>query len=101
MNRYEFEQDALQAILEKRPDDFTYEFTDYEMRENLNEFLIIWATNRHDQAALSANISRYIAWMISYQSKHSEQVDDTLTAEDLWNYHQDMKTQQWEKRHAD
>jgi hypothetical protein len=36
--------------------------------------------------------------MISYQAKYSKRVDDTPTAIDLWNYEQDMKTEQWERR---
>jgi hypothetical protein len=98
MNRYEFEQDALQSILNKTPDDFTQDFTDGEMRESLNEFLTIWATYRHDPVVMAAGISNHIARMISYQAKYSKRVDDTLTSSDLWNYNQDMKTEQWERR---
>ena len=99
MNRYEFEQEALQNILNKTPDDFTQEFTDGELRESLNDILTLWATYRHDPVVLSAGISNHIARMISYQAKYSKKVDDTLNASDLWSYEQDMKTEQWENRH--
>ena len=98
MKRHEYEQESLQSILEKRPDDFTQDFTDGEMRESLNEFLNIWATYRYKPVNLSAGISNHIARMISYQAKYSKRVNDTLTSSDLWNYEQDMKTEQWERR---
>jgi hypothetical protein len=99
MKRHEYEQEALQSILNKKPDDFTQDFTDGEMRESLNEFLTIWAKYRHDIVVMATAISNHIARMISYQAKYSKRVDDTLTTSDLWNYNQDMKTQQWENRH--
>jgi len=99
MKRHEFEQYALEAIFDRRADDFTQEFTDGELRESLNDLLTLWATYRHDPVVLSAGISNHIARMISYQAKYSKRVDDTLTSSDLWNYAQDMKTEQWERRH--
>jgi hypothetical protein len=37
MKRHEYEQEALQNILNKTPDDFTQDFTDGELRESLND----------------------------------------------------------------
>lgn len=98
MKRHEFEQYALEAIFDRRADDFTQEFTDGDLRESLNDILTLWATYRHDPIVLSAGISNHIARMIAYQAKYSKKVDDTLTSSDLWNYAQDMKTEQLERR---
>jgi hypothetical protein len=99
MKRHEYEQEALQNILNKTPDDFTQDFTDGELRESLNDILTLWATHRHEPVVLTASLSNHIARMISYQAKYCKRVDDTPTADDFWNYEQDMKTQQWENRH--
>lgn len=98
MKRHEFEQECLQMILDKKPEDFVEQMTDGDLRENMCEFFNVWATHRNDPAALSSHLSRFIAGIISYESEHSKYVDDTPTAEDLWNYEQDMKTMQWEAR---
>ncbi len=98
MKRHEFEAECLQMILEHRSDDFVDQMTDGDLRENMIEFFNIWATHRHHPEALSSHLSRFIAGMIAYESKHSKHVDEP-TPEDLWNYHQDMKTMQWENRH--
>lgn len=98
MKRHEFEQECLQMILDKKPEDFVDQMTEGDLRENMCEFFNVWASNRHDPVALSSHLSRFIAGMIAYESAHSKYVDDTPTAEDLWNYEQDMKTMQWESR---
>lgn len=98
MKRHEFEQYALEAIFDRRADDFTQEFTDGDLRESLNDILNLWVSHRHEPVVLAASLSNHIARMISYQAKYSKKVDDTLNANDLWNYEQDMKTEQWERR---
>ncbi len=98
MKRHEFEQEALQSILDRRADDFTQDFTDGELRESLNDILNLWVSHRRDPVVLAASLSNHIARMISYQAKYSKKVDDTLNAQDLWNYEQNMKTEQWERR---
>lgn len=99
MKRHEFEYEALQMILNNKSDDFVNEMTEGDLRENIIEFFNIWAVNRRNPEALSTSMSNFIAKIIAYEAKHSRFVDDTPTAEDLWNYHQDMKTMQWERRH--
>lgn len=98
MKRHEFEQECLQMILDKKPEDFVDQMTDGDLRENMCEFFNVWATHRNDPTALSSHLSRFIAGMIAYESAHSKYVDDMPTAEDLWNYEQDMKTHKWEAR---
>ncbi len=99
MKRHEFEYECLQMILDKKSQDFVDGMTEGDLRENMIEFFNVWATHRHNPEALSSHLSRFIAGMIAYESKHSKYVDDAPTAEDIWNYHQDMKTMQWENRH--
>lgn len=98
MKRHEFEHECLQMILDKKSEDFVDQMSEGDLRENMCEFFNVWATHRNDPSALSSNLSRFIAGIIAYEAKHSKYVDDTPTAEDLWNYHQDMKTDQWEAR---
>jgi hypothetical protein len=99
MKRHEFEAECLQMILNKNSDDFVDQMTNGDLRENMIEFFNVWATHRHNPEALSSHLSRFIAGMIAYEAKHSRYVNDEPTAEDIWNYHQDMKTMQWENRH--
>lgn len=99
MKRHEFEAECLQMILNKNSDDFVDQMTEGDLRENMIEFFNVWATHRHNPEALSSHLSRFIAGMIAYEAKHSKYVNDEPTAEDIWNYHQDMKTHQWENRH--
>lgn len=96
MKRYEFETKCLEMILKKQPEYLVDLMNDADMAENMAEFLNIWATYRHDVVLLSAAISRFIAGMISYEATYA--CDDQPTAEDLHNYHQDMKVEQWERK---
>ncbi len=99
MKRHEFGIECLQMILDKNSDDFVDQMTEGDLRENMIEFFNVWAEHRHNPEALSSHLSRFIAGMIAYEAKHSKYVNDEPTPEDLWNYHQDMKTHQWENRH--
>lgn len=98
MKRHEFEQEALQMILDKRPEDFLEEFTAGDLREFMCDFLVSYAEYRNQPPLLNASIARIVGKMIEYASEYSKYVDDTPTAEDLWNYEQDMKVDQWEAR---
>ena len=99
MKRHEFESECLQMILSNKSADFVDQMSEGDLRENMVEFFNVWAMHRSNPEALNSHLSRFIAGMIAYEAKHSKYVDDTPTAEDLWNYHQDMKVEQWENRH--
>jgi hypothetical protein len=98
MKRHEFEQECLQMILDKKPEDFLEEFEYGDMKEFLADFLVAYAEYRNQPPLLNAAIARIIGKMIEYASAYSKHVDDRVTAEDLWNYEQDMKTHKWEAR---
>jgi len=98
MKRHEYEQEALQMILDKKPEDFLEEFEYGDMKEFLADFLVSYAEYRNQPVLLNASIARVVGSMIAYASAYSKHVDDRVTAEDLWNYEQDMKTDQWEAR---
>lgn len=96
MKTYEFESKCLEMILNKQPEYLVDIMNDVEMAENMCEFFNIWATYRHDPVQFSSAISRFIAGMISYEAKYA--CDDEPTAEDLHNYNEDMKVEQWERQ---
>ena len=98
MKRYEYEQECLQMILDKRPEDFLEEFTAGDLREFMCDFLVSYAEYRNQPPLLNAAIARVVGKMIEYAATYSKHVDDRVTAEDLWNYEQDMKTMKWEAR---
>jgi hypothetical protein len=98
MKRHEFEQECLESILDLRPEDFIHEFNEGDLREFMCDFLAAYAQYRNQHPLLNAAIARVVGNMIQYASKYSKRVDDTPTASDLWNYEQDMKTEQWERR---
>jgi hypothetical protein len=98
MKRHEFEQECLQMILDKKPEDFLEEFEYGDMKEFLADFLVSYAEYRNQPALLNASIARIVGSMIAYASAYSKHVDDRVTEEDLWNYEQDMKTHKWEAR---
>ncbi len=72
MKRHEFEYECLQMILDKKSQDFVDGMTEGDLRENMIEFFNVWATHRHNPEALSSHLSRFIAGMIAYESKHSK-----------------------------
>ena len=98
MKRHEFEQECLQMILDKRPEDFLEEFEYGDMKEFLADFLVSYAEYRNQPPLLNAAIARVVGKMIEYAGAYSKHVDDRVTAEDLRNYHEDMKADQWEAR---
>ena len=98
MKRHEFEQECLQMILDKRPEDFLEEFEFGDMKEFLADFLVSYAEYRNQPPLLNAAIARVVGKMIEYAGAYSKHVDDRVTAEDLRNYHEDMKADQWEAR---
>ena len=98
MKRYEYEQECLHLILNKLPEDFLQEFTEGDLREFMCDFLVAYAEYRNQPPLLNAAIARVVSKMIEYAGAYSKHVDDRVTAEDLWNYEQDMKTDQWEAR---
>lgn len=98
MKRHEYEQECLQMILDKKPEDFLEEFTAGDLREFMCDFLVSYAEYRNQPPLLNASIARVVGKMIEYAGEYSKHVNDTPTAEDLWNYEQDMKTMQWENR---
>ena len=98
MKRHEFEQECLQMILDKRPDDFIHEFTEGDLREFICDFLVSYAEYRNQPPFLNASIALVFAGMITYAATYSKHVDDTPTLEDIHNYHEDMKTHKWEAR---
>lgn len=98
MKRHEFEQECLQMILDKRPEDFLEEFTAGDLREFMCDFLVSYAEYRNQPPLLNAAIARVVGKMIEYAGEYSKHVKEEPTAEDLWNYEQDMKTMQWESR---
>ncbi len=98
MKRHEFEQECLQMILDKKPEDFLEEFEYGDMKEFLADFLVSYAEYRNQPPLLNASIARVVAGMITYAATYSKHVDDTPTLEDIHNYHEDMKTHKWEAR---
>jgi hypothetical protein len=99
MKRHEFEQECLHLILNKLPEEFLEEFTEGDLREFMCDFLVAYAEYRNQPPLLNAAIARIIGKMIEYAGAYSKYVDDRVTAEDLRNYHEDMKADQWERRH--
>jgi hypothetical protein len=98
MKRHEFEQECLQMILDKRPDDFIHEFTEGDLREFICDFLVSYAEYRNQPPLLNASIARIVGKMIEYAGAYSKHVNDAPTPEELWDYEQDMKTYKWEAR---
>ena len=98
MKRYEFEQECLQFILDKKPDDFLHEFEEGDLREFMCDFLVAYAEYRNQPPLLNAAIARVVGSMITYASKYSKHVDDTPTRQDIEDYYEDMKVDQWEAR---
>jgi len=98
MKRHEFEQECLQMILDKKPEDFMEEFLEGDLREFLCDFLVAYAEYRNQPPLLNAAIARVVGNMIQYAGAYSKHVDDRITPEDIHNYEQDMKTYQWEIR---
>ena len=98
MKRHEFEQECLQMILDKRPEDFLEEFTAGDLREFMCDFLVSYAEYRNQPPLLNAAIARVVGKMIEYAGAYSKYVDDRITPEELRDYHEDMKTDQWEAR---
>ena len=98
MKRYEYEQECLHLILNKLPEDFLQEFTEGDLREFMCDFLVAYAEYRNQPPLLNAAIARVVGKMIEYAGAYSKYVDDRITPEELRDYHEDMKTDQWEAR---
>ena len=98
MKRHEYEQECLHLILNKLPEEFLEEFTEGDLREFMCDFLVAYAEYRNQPPLLNASIARVVGKMIEYAGAYSKHVSDAPTAEELWDYEQDMKTHKWEAR---
>ena len=74
------------------------EFTEGDLREFMCDFLVAYAEYRNQPPLLNASIARVVGKMIEYAGAYSKHVSDAPTAEELWDYEQDMKTHKWEAR---
>ena len=63
MKRHEFEQECLQMILDKKPEDFLEEFEYGDMKEFLADFLVSYAEYRNQPVPLVEFVLGHVVWV--------------------------------------
>ena len=71
MKRHEYEQECLQMILDKKPEDFLEEFEYGDMKEFLADFLVSYAEYRNQPAPVRTTLTTTPYSIIRGKANHT------------------------------